>query len=108
LFAIDKSKAWNHQEQVMKKTIFTLAALTILAAAFIFFHRDAEGIAVKVLAAEKGEILSTLSATGKVVSREEAAISAAVSALVQAVMVEEGERVEAGAILALLDNLKVG
>lgn len=89
----------------MKRTILTLAALTIiLAAAFFFFHRGGEEIAIKVLAAEKGEILSTLSATGRVVSREEAAISAAVPALVQAVMVEEGERVEAGAILALLDD----
>jgi RND family efflux transporter MFP subunit len=88
----------------MKKTIITLAAVAIFAAVLFFFHRGGEGIAVKVLAAEKGEIVSTLNATGKVVSREESGISATVPALVQAVLVEEGARVEAGAILALLDD----
>ncbi len=88
----------------MKKTIITLAAITLIAAVIFFLHRGGEEITVKVLAAEKGEILSTLSATGKVVSREEAGISAAVPALVKAVLVEEGERVEAGAVLTLLDD----
>ena len=89
-----------------KKFFITLAAVLILAAGFSFFNRGDEEINVKVLVAEKGEILSTLSATGKVVSREEAGISAAIPALVKTVMVEEGERVEAGAVLALLDDLE--
>jgi HlyD family secretion protein len=89
----------------MKRTIFiTVAAVTVVIAALYFFYRGGEEISVKVLAVERGEITSTLSATGKVVSREEAGISAAVPALVMAVSVEEGERVGAGAVLALLDD----
>ncbi|MFH0785493.1 MAG: efflux RND transporter periplasmic adaptor subunit [Pseudomonadota bacterium] len=89
----------------MKKTIFiTLAIATVIAAAVYFLNRRGEEISVKVLTVERGEITSLLSATGKVVSREEAGLGASVSALVTTVLVEEGDRVEKGAVLALLDD----
>jgi RND family efflux transporter MFP subunit len=89
----------------MKKTIlFSLAAIIIMAIGISLFYRGGTGISVKVLGVEKGEITSTLSATGKVISKEEAGISVPVPALVKEVSVEEGERVEAGAVLALLDD----
>jgi RND family efflux transporter MFP subunit len=93
----------------MKRTILIMLAMGSVVAVGLYLHfRGGEGIAVKVITVEKGEMTSTLSATGKVVSREEAEISASTPALVKAVLVEEGERVEEGALLALLDDRELG
>jgi len=93
----------------MKKTllIILVAALVVAAGLYVRFY-GGEEIPVKVMAVGKGEVTSTLSATGKVVSRDEAEISAPVPAQVKAVYVEEGERIAAGAILVLLDDREAG
>jgi RND family efflux transporter MFP subunit len=93
----------------MKKVFFImLAAVLAVTAGSWLLLRDGEAIAVKTIQVAKGEITATLSATGKVVSRQEAQISASVAAQVQAVKVQEGDRVAAGAVLALLDDRELG
>lgn len=89
----------------MKKTAF-LALAAILAVVIVSWVllRNGEATPVKTILAAKGGITATLSATGKVVSRQEAQISAAVAGLVQAVDVQAGDRVADGAVLALLDD----
>jgi RND family efflux transporter MFP subunit len=93
----------------MKKVVFfMLAAVPALAAGGWWLLHGREATAVRTIRAAKGEITATLSATGKVVSRQEAQISAALAARVQAVLVQEGDRVAAGAVLALLDDRELG
>jgi RND family efflux transporter MFP subunit len=72
--------------------------------AFYFWLQKETEIPVTVIRAQKGAITATLSATGKVVSQEEAQISAPAPALVQAVDVDEGDHVDKGAVLARLDD----
>ncbi len=89
----------------MKKSLFLIIiALGISAAGFYFTFHNNQGLTVKVLTVKPGEISSTLSATGKVVSRKEADVSTAVPAQVKAIYVEEGQRIEADGLLALLDE----
>jgi RND family efflux transporter MFP subunit len=89
----------------MKKLVFiTLLAAGVLAGGLYLHFKDGNGVSVKVAPVGKGDITSTLSATGKVVSREDADIGASVAARVKAVYVKEGERVARGALLALLED----
>jgi membrane fusion protein, multidrug efflux system len=93
----------------MKKTaFFTLAAILALATGSWVFLRNGEATPVKTILAAKGEITATLSATGKVVSRQSARVSAAVAGRVQAVDVQAGDRVATGAVLAMLDDREIG
>ncbi len=89
----------------MKKTVY-FVAVSVLAVAIVgwLLLRNGEAVPVKTILATKGEITATLSATGKVVSRQEAHVSAAVAGRVRSVEVQAGDRVTAGAILALLDD----
>jgi RND family efflux transporter MFP subunit len=89
----------------MKKTV-TIALLIVSAfAGALFLHfKNGDGASVKLIVVDKGDITSTLSATGKVVSGEDADISASVAARVKAVYVNEGETVARGALLAFLED----
>lgn len=89
----------------MKKTIFIAIVIISTSAALLYLHfQNSTEISVKVIAVAKGEISSTLSATGKVISKKEADISASVPAQVKAIYVEEGQRIEKNDPLALLDD----
>jgi RND family efflux transporter MFP subunit len=93
----------------MKKTSFLILAVVLVAAVAAWaLLRNGEATPVKTIQATKGEITATLSATGKVVSRQEAYISAAVAGRVRKVDVQAGDRVAAGAILVLLDDRELG
>jgi RND family efflux transporter MFP subunit len=93
----------------MKKTAFlTLVVMLAIAIGSWVFLRNGEATPVKTTLAAKGDITASLSATGKVVSRQEAQISAAVAGQVQAVDVQAGDRVATGAVLALLDDRQLG
>ena len=97
----------NSRERVyeMKKVIILILLVVSALAVVLFLHfKNGDGASVKVISVERGEITSTLSATGKVVSREDAEVSASEAALVKAVYVSEGDRVAQGALLALLDD----
>jgi group II intron reverse transcriptase/maturase len=94
----------HRRRRIMKKISFAIATLLIALVGIGMLLNDQEGLAVKTIKASKGDITVTLSATGKIVSRQETQISASVAARVQAVEVQEGDRVAAGAVLVLLDD----
>ena len=85
-----------------KAVIFALVTLVGVAAGGWFFSRAPEAVTVQTIRVERGEITSTLSATGTVVSAQEAEISASQPGRVETVDVREGDRVESGAVLARL------
>jgi RND family efflux transporter MFP subunit len=83
------------------------AAVALLGAgAWLLFGRD-KGIEVStapvVAIADGGAPTSVLDATGYVVARRMATVSAKITGKVREVLIEEGQRVEAGDVMATLD-----
>ncbi len=90
-------------------TLALIAAVLLLAGgAWAFLSRD-QGIEVQtapVVAMGSGNAqASVLDATGYVVARRMATVSAKVTGRVREVLIEEGQRVQAGEILATLDPI---
>lgn len=86
-----------------------IAAVLVLAVAvWLLFGRD-RGIEVRtapvIAIGNGGGSASVLDATGYVVARRMATVSAKVTGKVREVMIEEGQRVEAGQIMATLDPI---
>ncbi len=88
--------------------VAVVVLLLVLAAAWALFGRDA-GVEVRtapVLAiAAGGANASVLDATGYVVARPTATVSAKITGRVREVRIEEGQRVEAGDVMATLDPI---
>ncbi|WP_330947737.1 efflux RND transporter periplasmic adaptor subunit [Thermomonas sp. LB-4] len=85
-----------------------VAAVAVLAAAGVFALRGGKGIEVSVaeataIGASSGGSASVLDATGYVVARRMATVSAKVTGRVREVLIEEGQKVEEGQVLARLD-----
>jgi RND family efflux transporter MFP subunit len=84
------------------------AVLLLAGAAWAFLSRD-QGIEVQtapVVAIGGGNAAtSVLDATGYVVARRMATVSAKITGKVREVMIEEGQRVEAGQVMATLDPI---
>jgi RND family efflux transporter MFP subunit len=83
------------------------AVLLVAAGSWAFLGRD-QGIEVRtapVVAVGGGESASVLDATGYVVARRMATVSAKVTGRVREVLIEEGQRVEAGQVMATLDPI---
>lgn len=89
----------------MKKTCFFVLSIALAVAACSWmFLRNGESLDVKTIIAVKGEITATLSATGTVVSAQEARIKAEVSGRVQEVDARAGDHVKADAVMTLIDD----
>lgn len=88
----------------MKKIIFSMAAAFGVTVYLFFMHGNEKGAHVNVITVGTGKIMSTLNATGKVVSKEKARISASVSARMESINVDEGVRVAKGALMAQFDD----
>ena len=85
-----------------------VAGVAVLAAAGVFALRGGKGIEVSVaeataIGASSGGSASVLDATGYVVARRMATVSAKVTGRVREVLIEEGQKVEEGQVLARLD-----
>ncbi len=84
------------------------AVLLLASLAWAFFGRD-QGIEVRtapvVTIGSGGASASVLDATGYVVARRMATVSAKVTGRVREVLIEEGQRVEAGQVMATLDPI---
>jgi RND family efflux transporter MFP subunit len=82
------------------------AAIGLGAAAWFMFGRD-RGTEVRtadaVLIGNSGGNASVLDASGYVVARRQATVSSKITGRVREVLIEEGQRVEAGQIMATLD-----
>jgi RND family efflux transporter MFP subunit len=85
-----------------------VAVLLLAGAAWAFLSRD-QGIVVQtapVVAMGGGNAAtSVLDATGYVVARRMATVSAKITGKVREVLIEEGQRVEAGQVMATLDPI---
>ena len=87
-----------------------VAALLLLAlAGWLLFGRD-KGIEVRTaevvaIGNGAGDSASVLDATGYVVARRMATVSAKVTGKVREILIEEGQRVEAGQVIATLDPI---
>lgn len=85
-----------------------VAGVAVLAAAGVFALRGGKGVEVSVaeataIGASSGGSASVLDATGYVVARRMATVSAKVTGRVREVLIEEGQKVEEGQVLARLD-----
>ena len=88
--------------------VAVVVLLLVLAAAWALFGRDA-GVEVRtapvVAIAAGGASASVLDATGYVVARRTATVSSKITGRVREVRIEEGQRVDAGDIMATLDPI---
>ena len=88
--------------------VAVVVLLLVLAAAWALLGRDA-GVEVRtapvVAIAAGGASASVLDATGYVVARRTATVSSKITGRVREVRIEEGQRVEAGDIMATLDPI---
>jgi RND family efflux transporter MFP subunit len=99
-----RSPEFREGQAMKKAVIITLVTLVGAAAGGWFFSRGPEAVTVQAIRVERGEITSTLSATGTVVSGQDAGISASQPGRVLSVDAREGDRVESGAVLAQLSD----
>lgn len=87
-------------------------ALTVVAALLFFFLRsDAIPVSVAVARQESGSIATAgatlLDASGYVVARRQATVSAKLTAKVTEVLIEEGQHVDKDAVVARLDDTNI-
>jgi HlyD family secretion protein len=77
--------------------LVVLALLALLARSF-------RGRAVEAVLVERTDLLETLVVSGRVLARSKASLGSPVTGRVEAVLVDEGDRVEAGRLLVRLDE----
>ena len=93
---------------MIKKIVFVILAAVLAAAAggWLLLRNDG-AITVKTVTVASGDITATLNATGKIISLQESQIGASVAGRVKTVNVKVGDRVEAGTVLARLDEREI-
>ncbi len=93
------------QKFTMKKIsliIVTLLLLTAVISGWKYYQDDA--IIVEVINAEKGSIESVIRVTGSVINDRTVTMTALVNGQIQGMLVQKGDRVKAGQVLAYLDK----
>lgn len=80
------------------------AAVTVLLVLVLFGVRSLRGRPVEVAAVLRQDLLETLVVSGRVLARSKASLGSTVTGRVEAVLVEEGDRVTAGQLLVRLDE----
>lgn len=105
---IDRNPAPPPSRRGLWIALTVVAAIVVLAlAAWAVFGRD-NGVEVRTataVAIGNGGSASVLDATGYVVARRMATVSSKITGKVREVLIEEGQRVEAGEIMATLDPI---
>ena len=93
------------QNLTMKKILVIVATLLSLTAAIAAwkYHQD-DAIAVEVINAETGTIESVIRVTGRVINDRTVTMTALVNGQIQGMLVQKGDRVKAGQVLAFLDK----
>lgn len=89
--------------KILKVLIITVVVSVL---AFIAYSKAGprKGLEVKVITPGKGVMTSSISATGKIVSGQEAEVASSVSSRVVKVLAGEGQSVSKGRLLVLLDD----
>jgi RND family efflux transporter MFP subunit len=88
----------------MRKGILTGVASLLLIAVVSWGFSSGDVLQVRTVKAERGPLQASISATGRVVSDREVAVSPMVSGKVTWTTVEEGDMVKAGQVLARLSD----
>lgn len=88
----------------MKRRILIALGIVTAVAAVVIAIFLVVPPAVEVAEAQEGELVDTLVATGEVTPRQQPVLTAGVSAPVESVDVEAGDRVEADEVVARLDD----
>lgn len=88
----------------MKKyLVLSIIIIAMLAGCMTLMGKRKEGVSVRAITTQRGDVASIISATGKVTSSREARISAQEPGQILAVHVREGQAVMPGTLLAEID-----
>ena len=87
-----------------KRLLAVGAIAVVLALPFVFGGGGEDGKLVQTEAAEARQVRASILASGNLVFREQAELSPEVIGRVRAILVEEGDRVEAGQVVLQLDE----
>lgn len=90
-----------------KTVLIAIAALSVTTFVVLQARPD-KGVQVRVTSPLRGVMTSVISATGKVVSRQEAEVASPVASRVTRVLVAEGQKVSRGTLLVTLDDREAG
>lgn len=94
---------WSRKR--IKKVIFLASAVVIIVGVILLSLSDnGKGAHVNVITVGRGKIMSTLNATGKVVSKEVCRISVSVPGQVKSIYVDVGGKIAKGELMAELDS----
>ena len=92
----------------MKKLIFVIGGIIIVTIFIIVtMTRQQSGTEVEVTIAAKGEIVSTVTASGELRAKSQVDISAETIARIKRIRFQEGDNVKKGDLLIELDDVKV-
>ncbi|MGA8707579.1 MAG: efflux RND transporter periplasmic adaptor subunit [Steroidobacteraceae bacterium] len=95
----------RRRRSILLLLLLLLAALAAVAAWALLRGQRIEVDTVSAIApSTQGGVASVLQATGYVTARREATVSAQITGTLTEVLIEEGEQVKAGQVLARLDN----
>jgi HlyD family secretion protein len=93
---------------MMKKLIFVIGGIIIVTIIIIItLTRQQTGTEVEITIAEKGEIVSMVTASGELRAKSQVDISAETIARIKRIRFREGDNVKKGDLLIELDNVKV-
>ena len=87
-----------------KKTYIILTLIILIIVGIFYFNSGEPKVEYTTAAAEKGNLARTVSATGNLVSPEEADLSFKISGQVESLLVNVGDRVEKGQKIAMIDR----
>lgn len=91
------------------RVLIWIILIAVIASPVIYLNVHEEAVEVTVIAVTKGHVEQTVTAlaAGTVVPTEDSMIASGVMGIVMDVPVEEGERVEKGDLLILLDHIEL-
>ena len=90
----------------MKSLKYLIGIGVVLIVAFIVYNKagSKKDLEVKVIAPDKGVVVSSISATGKIVSGQESEVVSSINSRVVKVLANEGQLVSRGELLIRLDD----
>lgn len=89
---------------LLQHKLFVGVLICVSAALTVFGVRRARGVTVEVIPVQTRPLVQTVIATGRVMSPARVDIGSVITGRVARVLVEEGDRVEAGQVLIELEN----
>ena len=88
----------------MRKFVFVLGILAIIAVTLLYGFRSDTGVIVTTVNVERGDMESIIRVTGHVINDRTVTLTALLDGQVQGMLVQKGESVKLGQVLAHLDK----